>query len=176
MALVMVGLEAADSKLPPDGNRMKKDHAPTPFTAEEIRLGCPDGRKTKYKIEIPGKPFHYQITTFVNATPETAGFEMTTLDKDGNTIGQMQTATATWSELQTHASFPQSRTKIENASYTTAAGAFDCWYYHVTGEKDGKPVISKYYFAKKLPGPPIYFIQETDGSPTFTMTLVENKQ
>jgi hypothetical protein len=158
------------------GAEEKIDRAPTPFTAEEIRLGCPDGRVTTYKIEIPGKPVHFEVTTFVNGTKETAGFQMIMLDKDGNPMGKKRTATAKWTGLQAHASFPASNTTITQTTYTTPAGTFDCLLYTVKGEKEGKPLISKYYFAKSLPGPPIYFTQETDGTATFIMTLMKNKQ
>ena len=176
LIICFVGLGAMETELPPEANRMKKDHAPTPFTADEIRLGCPNGRVTKYKIEIPGKPVHFEVTTFVNGTKETAGFEMTMLDTNGNPMGQKRTATAKWNELQAHASFPAADTTITNTQYTTPAGAFDCWLYTVKSEKEGKPIISKFYFAKSLPGPPVYFTQESDGTAIFIMTLMENKQ
>ncbi len=155
---------------------MKPDHAPTPFSAAEIRDGCPDGRSTKYRIETAGKPVTYQVTTFINGDRESGGFQSATMDAEGKQVGKPQTARAKWSQLQAHASFPEAATRISSESYTTPAGTFDCWLYVVTGEKEGKKDVQSFWFAKSLPGPPIRFLQTVDGKQVFLMTLVENRR
>ena len=40
--------------LPPDANRTQPDHLPTPFSAADIRAGCPFGRTIQLQSEAPG--------------------------------------------------------------------------------------------------------------------------
>ncbi len=167
-------LTGSETVNPPEKNRMKPDHAPTPFSAAEIREGCPNGRTTKYRIEMAGKPGVFQVSTFVNGDREATSFEAITLDMKGKQVGEKQTARAKWEELQAHASFPQAMTRISTESHTTPAGTFDCWLYVVTSEKEGKKEVKRFWFAKSLPGPPICCEQTVNGNRVFRMTLVEN--
>lgn len=155
---------------------MQPGHAPTPYSADEIRKGCPAGRTTKFMIEMIGQPTSYQLLTFVAHSTEGTGFESIELDWEGNQVGEKQTAQAGWEELQSHASFPEANTRISSESYMTPAGKFDCWLYVVTTEKEGKKEEARYWFAKSLPGAPIYVEQAIDGNTVFKMTLVENRK
>ena len=47
-----------------DSRRLKPGHAPTPFSAEEIRGGCPDGRISVFKIETQGRDPIHQTMAF----------------------------------------------------------------------------------------------------------------
>jgi len=176
LCLIVTGLLAGNPDKPPDKNRMKPDHAPTPFSAEEIREGCPSGRTSKYLIEVAGNPNSFQVVTFVNGDKDGTGFESITLGHEGAQVGEKQTADARWDELQFHASFPEADTRISSESYTTPAGKFDCWHYVVKKDKEEKKGVSHYWFAKSLPGAPIFMEQIIDGKSVFKMTLVENKQ
>lgn len=169
-------LNGSETIKPPEKNRMKPDHAPTPFNAAEIRDGSPNGRTTKYRIEMAGKPDVFQVSTFANGDREATSFESITLDIEGKQLGEKQTSRAKWEELQAHASFPQANTQIHTESYTTPAGTFDCWLYVVTLEKEGRKDIKRFWFAKSLPGPPICYEQTVNDKRVFRMTLVENTQ
>ena len=167
-------LNAEKPTKPPEANRMNPDHAPTPFSAAEIRKGCPNGRTSKYLIEVAGNPNSFQVVSFVNGDKDGTGFESITMGHEGKQVGEKQAAEARWDELQYHASFPEADTLISSDPYTTPAGEFDCWHYEVNKEKEGKKEVAHYWFAKSLPGAPIYMEQILDGKPVFKMTLVEN--
>lgn len=172
--IMVITASDGESVLPPEKNRMKPDHAPTPFSAEEIRDACPTGRWTKYHIQVAGHPDTYQLSTFIDSDNEGTGFESVSLDMDGKPKGEKQTARANWKELQGHASFPQKDTQITSESYTTPSGTYDCWLYVVTREKEGKKDVKRFWFAKSLPGPPVCYEQTVNGKLTFRMTLVES--
>jgi len=165
-------LLAADDDLPPVANRMKPDHAPTPFSAAEIRQGCPDGRTTRYKIEARNRPVMYQESTFFNSTVEGTSFRAWQENEQGQPVGDPMENSATWTELQGHASFPAARTRISTESHTTPAGTYDCWLYVVTHEKDGQREVNRFWFARALPGPPLCFEKTVNGQLVHRMTMV----
>ena len=168
-------LQGGEPIMPPESNRMKPDHLPTPYSAAEIRAACPNGRQTKYRFKITGRPDSIQVTHFVNCTGEKANFETITTDMEGKQVGDTQSAQATWQELQSHASFPAAYTTISSTSYTTPAGTYDCWLYQATTEAGGKKDVKRLWFARTLPGPPICFEQFVDDQLMFRMTMIENQ-
>jgi hypothetical protein len=163
----------ADSNLPPESNRMEPDHAPTPFSAEQIRKGCPRNRKIVFQVEAFEQPLVFQTLTFVSVYEGKVVFEAVTTGTDGKRIGSRRMTTGTWKDLQSHASFPQAQTKIQKESYTVPAGTFDCWRYEVTRPKDGKTNTRRYWFAIKLPGPPICFEESVDGKVIYKLTMLK---
>jgi hypothetical protein len=163
----------ADSNQPPEANRMQPDQAPTPFSAAEIRTGCPRNRKIVYQVETFGQPLVFQSLTFVSVYEEKVVFESITTGIDGKRIGSRRMTTGTWKDLQAHASFPRAGTTIRKESYTVPAGTFDCWRYEVTLSKDGKTDIQRYWFAINLPGPPVYFEESVDGEVAYKMTMLK---
>ena len=82
--------------LPPDGNRTQEDHAPTPFSAEEIRRACPQGRWNLFETAHPGKPRSYQLTTFTKVDEDGAELEAVNVDEEGERIGEVYRKSATW--------------------------------------------------------------------------------
>jgi len=159
--------------MPPDSNRMKPDYAPTPFSAEEIRKGCPRNRKIVYQVETFGQPVVFQTMTFVTVSQQEVVVENVTKGVDGKRIGSRQMITGKWGDFQAHASFPQAKTMITRESYTVPAGTFDCWRYEVTTEKEGKSNIQRYWFALDMPGPPICFEERLDGKLAYKMTMLK---
>ncbi|MCP5045976.1 MAG: hypothetical protein GY940_02320 [bacterium] len=159
---------------PPESNRMKIDHAPTPFSAAKIRDACNDGRMIKSLQEIPGKADTFSMVLFLKGDNETSHFKASTLDVNGKLTGQGHTAKVKWKDLQAHASFPASGTRISSESKTTPAGTFDCWLYVVTTKKNNNTEITKYWFAKSMPGPPVYLEQMLDGKIVFKLTMVKS--
>ena len=166
-------LTAAGPEKPPKTNRMKSGHAPTPFSAEDIRSGCPRDRKIVFQVEVAGQPVLYRTTTFVTVNPDEAVLETVTKGADGKKAGSKQMMTAKWKDLQAHASFPQKQTGIRSESYTTPAGTFDCWLYVVTVQKSGKKNVQRYWFAKSLPGPPICVEETADGRLAYRLTMLK---
>lgn len=166
-------ITGSDPPMPPEENRLKPDHAPTPFSAADIRQGCPPGYWIKFKIETPGKSPRYQVTTFKNGTDEGTDFETVNLDEKGDKIGDRQTARATWQDLQAHASFPQAHTRIQPELYTTPMGTFEGWLYIVISVEKDKKKVQQFRFARSIPGPPVNFEQWSDGRLTFRMTMID---
>lgn len=161
---------AAD--MPPASNKMKPDHAPTPFSAAEIRQGCPLNRKIVFQVETFGKPMFFQTMIFDVPTNEGTTVESFTKTADGKMVGKRQYLISKWTELQAHASFPAKDTVITNEKYTTPAGTFDCWLYTISTEATGKKGVKKLWFAKNLPGPPVGYEDSVDGQVTYKMVML----
>lgn len=164
------------SDLPPRDNRIRSGHAPTPFSAEQIRQGCPDGHFRRYRIDIPGKPVIYRVLRFEKGTKQSAGFISQQLDAKGRPLGEQRRTRAAWKALQSHASFPASATRIRTVPHATPAGAFTCWLYEVRTTEGGRQHLKRFWFAKSLPGPPVQFDHLVDGKRAFSMVLVTRGQ
>ncbi len=160
---------------PADEKRLEPDHAPTPFTAAEIRTGCPEGRMAVYLLEAPGREAIKQTMRFLKCDEEGADLEVARAKKDGTAIGKPVTQRGTWKEFQAHGSFPEKATKVTEEAIETPAGKFDCWLYTVTEEEEGSKSVQRLWFAKKLAGPPVKMTTEIDGKVVSTMTLQEDK-
>ncbi len=160
----------------PDGNadarRLRPDHAPTPFTAEEIRKACPEGRTDTYRIERRSeKPWKYTVK-FLKCDRDGADVESTNTLEDGKT--KTTKDRQAWVDFLTQASFPEIDTKITEETIEVPAGKFECWLYTVQ-KREGDAATVRMYFAKKLPGPPIKMTSEELGKTVFSMTLLEHK-
>jgi hypothetical protein len=166
----------ADTDRPPGTNRMRPDHAPTPFSAEEIYAGCPRDREIVFQVEAFGQPVIFQTMKFVTVYENKVVFESITTGTDGKQQGPRRITTGTWKDLQEHASFPEKQTTIQKESLTVPAGTFDCWRYDVTLGKDGKTNVQRYWFALNLPGPPICFEETVDARVAYKMTMLKNSR
>ncbi|MCK5221471.1 MAG: hypothetical protein KAR14_07820, partial [Candidatus Aminicenantes bacterium] len=163
------GIVLPDKYPVPESNRMKKGHAPTPFSAEEIRETCQTST-IKYLLEMKGREDTYQITEFINISKTGSYFNTTTTDKNGKVLSRRRKNYAKWTDLQEHASFPEENTTITTDKIKLEPGEFECFVYTVkTGDS-----LNKYYFAKELPGPPVYYEKFQKGESVFRMTLVSN--
>ena len=145
------------------------DRAPTPFTAEEIRAGCPEGRTTRLRVDV-GEQAFVRISRYVECDEAGAVIERTRVALDGSPLGQPEAERETWGELQAHASFPADRTTIEDERIETAIGVLDCLRYTV---RDGT-TEQVFWFAKDLPGAPIRFLTRTDGQVVMTVSVVDD--
>ncbi|MBZ2198106.1 hypothetical protein [Occultella gossypii] len=127
-----------------DPHVMGAGFAPTPFTADEIRTGCPDGH-TLHVRTVAGDTVSEVVTRFE------AG------DADGVTISEEADGGASyrrvgWADLQRHASFPVDRTTIEPERITTPLGELDCLRYSVQRED-----LMTFWFATAHPGMPVRY-------------------
>lgn len=132
--------------------------APTPFTAAEIRTGCPAGRRVTVRHVDANLQSSYWTTTFAECDEAGAVLVNQEIDEQGKPIGQSSRFAATWDELQDHASFPVEQTTITRESITTSLGERDCLRYDID---DGER-IRVLWFATDLPGLPIK-TQEGEG-------------
>ncbi|MFI5402349.1 MAG: hypothetical protein ACHQ1G_05380 [Planctomycetota bacterium] len=155
-----------------EARRLRPDHAPVPFTADQIREACREGRTDTYRIELRNEKPSKHTAKFLKCDREGAEVEATNTLKDG-TVTTTKERQA-WVDFQTQASFPAIDTKITEETIEVPAGKFECWLYTVQ-KKEGDPAVVRLYFAKKLPGHPVKITSEEKGKAIFTMTLLEHK-
>lgn len=134
---------------------------PAPFTAEQIRAATKNGRTYRYKVEMPNKPTKEYAITFRNV--DEGGAEV---HSGGGAAKRMS-----WQALQQQSEFPKDKTETHDEKLKTPAGKFECIVYEVTME-EGE--VWTFYFAKKLPGAPVFFYAERNGKRLRTTTLVEH--
>lgn len=149
---------------PPPGTSDEKPKGPVfpaPFTAEQIRDATKNGRTYRYKIEVPNKPAKEHVITFRNVDEGGAEIHM----------GGDQSKRMSWMTLQQHSEFPKDKVTKREEKLKTPAGKFECVVYEVAGE-DGE--VWTYYFAKKLPGAPVFYYVERSGKRLRTTTLIEH--
>ncbi|MEX1038856.1 MAG: hypothetical protein WDZ96_08390 [Acidimicrobiia bacterium] len=144
--------------------------APAPFTAKEIRTGCPEGRRVTIRYVDPKGENTYRTTTFTACDEEGAMLAIQAVDAGGRPIGEASQFRATWDELQAHASFPTHQTTISREPLGTPLGDLDCLRYEV----DDSVTIRILWFASDLPGLPVK-TQEVDGEAArLTSEMIEN--
>ena len=139
-----------------------------PFSAREIHDSCKVGHALVFEVEVAGKATTQLTIRFVSTTDDDAGFETTVSGADGRVIEGPASAHARWDELRHHASFPRDKTAITDETVTTPAGTFAARVYTVRRSDDE---VSKFYFAKSLPGPPVLFFTDKGGARVSTSTL-----
>jgi hypothetical protein len=153
-----------------DPSVLAPGRAPTPFTADEIRGGCPARRTIWLRIDVVGKtPFH-RVSRFVECDEAGATMERSLLSLDGSPLSEPEVDRVTWRDLQAHASFAADDTTIESERIETAIGELDCLRYTV---RDGA-TEEVFWFAKDLPGMPIQILTRTDGQVVTTVSVVDN--
>lgn len=143
-----------------DPHVLHLDHAPTPFTAAEIRAGCPTGRTVTARTEAMGEPDRVDLTVFVETDQEGA-----VLESNG------RRHRVTWRELQGHASFPAAATSISEEVARTPLGEMECLCYRVVSSN----AASTFWFAKERPGMPILFTTESDGVLASTTIVIADE-
>ena len=134
--------------LPPDANRIQPDHLPTPFSAADIRAGCPFGRTIQLQSEAPGGELTFRQIRFVDVDADGAVQEFQSTDREGRPIGEPTRHRSSWLDLQRHASQPASATVIDEVDLELPFGTEACWRYTVSSH-DGS---ATFWFAKGRAG------------------------
>ncbi len=134
---------------------------PAPFTAEQIRDATKNGRTYRYKVELPNKPAREYSITFRKV--DEGGAEIFAGSDSSKRMG--------WLAMQQQSEFPKDKVTTRDEKLKTPAGKFECIVYEVAGD-DGE--VWTFYFAKKLPGAPVFFYAERNGKRLRTTTLVEH--
>jgi hypothetical protein len=172
VALVLALASACSGTTPqPSAPASADEAAPYPFTASEIRAGCPLGRVIDYRIEKAGAPPRGERWAFTPAGEDSVTITTTALDAQGNPTGVPEAQTAKWAELHEHAHFPRATTKVSEESLTVRAGTFAVLKYVVTNADDVKTV----WFARSLAGPPVKVEAVHGGQTVMTMTMQANR-
>ena len=155
---------------------MKEGHAPTPYTATQIRDASPTGRETRFRLEAQGAPKMVQVFRFHDSDAAGTVLEVEVLDPEGNVLSPARRLPKQpWSALQSHASYPAVETVITEEQVETAGGTFDCFLYTVTRSGEGPERVDRYWFAKSLPGPPVLMRSTVDDEVVATMELVSHE-
>jgi hypothetical protein len=154
-----------------DPHQLAPDHLPTPFTAAEIREGCPPGRTLRIRIERAGEDPVIRVVRYVEIDADGAVQESWAERLDGSRLSDPERERSTWLELQEHASFPVASTERIEEELTIPAGRFACLRYTRTDPD----AIWRFWFARDLPGQPVRFEREADGQIVFSATLIENR-
>src|SRR5262245_50719573 len=143
------------------------ESAPTPYTAEQIRGSNPAGRLIRFRVE-EGDQVAVTQTRFLAANAEGADVEVSTLDEQGAVL-ESRTSHVTWAELQGHARFPKSATRISDETVTTSLGTFDASVYDVADPTGNE---MHFVFARGRPGPPIKYWSTVDGCTVMSAEMV----
>jgi hypothetical protein len=145
--------------LPPDENRIRPDHLPTPFSAADIRAGCPIGRTITLQTEAPGGELTFRQIRFVEVDADGAVQEFQSTDASGVPIGEPTRHRSSWLDLQQHASQPASATVLDEVDLALPFGTEACWRYTV----DRPDECVTFWFAKGRAGMPVQVEQQVGG-------------
>jgi hypothetical protein len=157
--------------LPPEAHRLQPDHLPTPFSAAQIRDGCPVGRTIRMREELAGAEPSYRRIRFIETDADAAVTEVQATDADGRPVGKPTRGRSTWLDLQRHASNPVEGTTIDEVALTLPFGIFESWRYTV--EAPGSEL--RFWFAKELPGMPVQIEERVDGVITERSVMIGNE-
>lgn len=155
-----------------DPHVLAQGRAPTPFTADEIRAGCPEGRWIRFLVETDGAPVAYRTNRFRDVASDGVTIESQRFTLAGEPVGPPDVARVTWLGLQGHASFAADAVSIESAAVVTPLGRLDALRYTV---RDGTRVDT-FWFAMDRPGMPVMFTTAEDGRTTLRVTMIEDER
>jgi hypothetical protein len=156
--------------LPPDAHRLRPDHLPTPFSAAQIRAGCPAGRTIRIREETPDAQPTFRRIRFVEVDADRGVQEFQATDEDGRPVGEGTRRHSTWLDLQRHASQDAAASTVDEVELTLPFGDFACWRYVV--QHPGSEL--RFWFAQLLPGMPAQVEEWVDGILTGRSTMIAN--
>jgi hypothetical protein len=155
-----------------DPHVLHPGHAPTPFTAAEIRDRCPAGRTMRLRVEPEEGEAYERRIRFVEVDEAGAVQEFTRLSASGDAVGDVVTHRSTWLDLQEHASYPAERASIEPDELELPFGRLACLRYTVDGDGDE---VERFWFARSLPGMPVRYESVRGGRVVAATTMVANE-
>jgi hypothetical protein len=145
---------------------------PAPFTAAQIRDATRPGRTYVFRVESAGKPTVIRSIEFTRVDGDRAEMTAAVKDESGAVLRALPPKAVTFEELRSHGEFPRAAVTTAEETITVPAGRFECLVYRVQ-EQDGS--VSRYFFAKDMPGAPVLFYTEKDGARLMTSTLLEHR-
>lgn len=126
-------------------------HAPTPFTADQIRGASPAGHTTKVLIETKDNAPIIRTTTFVVVDDNEAELEFVEASATDPSVHITGGSRVRWEDLQAHASFPLDRVEVADETIELPWGELECLRYTVSDESG----TTIHWFAKAHPGMPV---------------------
>ena len=154
-----------------DPHQFRPGDRPTPFSADEIRRGCPPGRTIRTLVVRAGQDPIVHVIRFLTGDEDGADQESWNETPDGIRLSDTETGHSNWRELQGHASMPADRTDVTEEEIEIPAGRYACLRYTRTDE-DG---VGVFWFAKSAPGMPLKFERRVDGQTVFSSTTLSNE-
>jgi hypothetical protein len=146
---------------------------PTPFSADEIRAGCPEGRTIRLLVEpAQGEPFE-RVNRFVDCDESGATLERWRLGAEGGVDGEVERERTTWLDLQRHASFPADRATRSREAIELPIGRVECLRYDVRAAAHDAPVAT-FWFALDHPGMPVRY-EQSAGAGVDRTTMVADE-
>lgn len=144
--------------------------APTPFSAAEIRDGCPAGRSVVVRVEDSDGVRH-RLSRFAQVDDEGALFERADCDADGAAIGEVVASRVSWRDLQGHASFSVAATVISDETMLLPVGDEQCVRYVVTARED----VKTFWFSRQRPGMPVKVTVARGAQVSSTTVMVSDR-
>src|ERR1044072_1175647 len=99
--------------MPDESHRLRPDHHPTPFSADQIRDGFVPGRIVRSRVVVRGEEPTVRVRLHVRAEADAGVYRFWTEGPDGQPLGEPEEGPSNWLELQGHASMPIDATTIE---------------------------------------------------------------
>jgi hypothetical protein len=155
-----------------DPHQFRPGDQPTPFSADEIRRGCPPGRTVRTLVVQAGEEPYVRVTRFLTGDEDGSDQELWTESPDGTRLTETETGHSIWRALQGHASMPADRTTVTEEEIDIPAGRFACLRYTRTDE-DG---VGIFWFAKSAPGMPLKFEKRVDGKTIMSSTTLSDER
>ena len=123
------------------------DHAPFPYTVEQLRGGMPVGHVIELRHRVDETTSEWRWTV---VEADDAGLVLKTDVLSGE--AEAGDKAHTWLELQSHATYAAD-TPIERRSVTVALGTYEADCYLVAADEANL----SFCFALELPGPPLLY-------------------
>lgn len=164
---MLVGVTPVD-----DPHVLSPDLLPTPFSADEIRDGCPPGRSCRTLVEPAGGAAYVRVSRFGEHTADGCLYERWVESVDGVITGERTVSPVPWLALQRHAGFVAAMSTVAPERITTPLGDLDCLRYDV---RDGADVTT-FWFARSRPGMPVKVVEVVGDQVTETATLVADER
>lgn len=152
-----------------DDHVLGPDLLPTPFSAAEIRTGCPAGRTVVVRVEDADGVCH-RLSRFAAVTEEGATYERADCDADGAVMGEVTSMPLTWLDLQRHAAFPAAVTTRDVAMLEYPLGVDECWRYVVANGDEA----TTFWFAKNRAGMPVKVTSQRGDEVLSTTVMVSD--
>jgi hypothetical protein len=160
---------------PSDAERtLEPDHAPTAYTAAQIRTGCGTGRTIVFREVAGTEGPSFRWFKFTGGTAEQAEFAVAQSPSATEEPAKWTPIHAPWAGLQSHGSFPKAQTLIAFERVDTPIGMYDCALYTITNDKGSAPKVTRLWFAFDLPGPPVRHTVTEGGKVVSTTEIVRN--
>lgn len=139
-----------------------------PFSADQIRMGTPDGHTLDIVTTREGEVVDRRRTVYFDPDETSVSMRLAPLNEAGVVVGEAMAARTTWADLREHAVFPAETTTVTPDTIETPLGTFDCARYDVAS---GETTLA-FWFAAAHPGMPIRTATLSDGVEVEVTTVV----